>query len=82
MNDYFLRLSEDRRKRLQDLEKQLAENRRKLQELKNLEKTKLVNEKEITKLRSEILVGDIWDVFYSIFFQYNIIRIINTKLNL
>ncbi len=54
-----VRISEDRRKKLQDLEKELQETRKKLQEMQKLEKLKLQSDQNIRNLREEILVGNL-----------------------
>uniref|UniRef100_A0A914VNS9 DEAD/DEAH box helicase domain-containing protein n=1 Tax=Plectus sambesii TaxID=2011161 RepID=A0A914VNS9_9BILA len=50
------KVSEERRKRLQELEKELANHRKTMQELKRLEKLKSQDADAIQKMRTEILV--------------------------
>jgi len=49
------RLSENRRKRLQELEKQLTDYKKKMTELQKFEKLKVQNDLSLNKMREEVL---------------------------
>ena len=53
----FCRLSEERRRKLQDLERELQESRKSLREMGKMEKLKVQSDANVKKLREEIQVS-------------------------
>jgi uncharacterized membrane protein (DUF106 family) len=74
--NYYYRISEERRKRLQEVERELAEKRRALNELKNVEKINAQREEDLKKHQQALKVQVEFGPFIVHFRSSNFVKFI------